>query len=935
MGFSGLFCNLSCIAEGLAIIQNARSKPTVKAITLLFCAIFGSVVYSATEPLALVDSLWTNQLQVEAHAAVDSLLPAAREARDEALIAGLLLRRGQMHAALGNGREAEAPLREALALAEAGSDTGATCSSLRWLGVALFYQGRPDEVFPLLQKQRTLARTAGLRELEAWAIVGFGYCAGTKGDNDTAKAEYGLAVAMFAELDRPEAELFALNSYGNTCQFDGDFQGALDCYERTAFLSEELGNIFLQAMAINNLGTLEFQLGDPGKAAAYFHHAAELFHQDGNRQEELNSCLNEALCFTMSGRHEQAREILTLVAEEVGFPNLRNKALGRLAADLNSSGSPEAAASDLRLLLNDPGALILETHVYLAVQLAEIIADLDGPAAGLEVLAEHEEFLVGKLSTGLRVFLATTKGRLQQAAGLHEEALVTLVAAADESDHLGLLGDQLSALPPAAAAARSLGQDELALVLLERARASWLAERSLPADPEWREIYGAHGRLVATELAALLLDTHGRQPDDPGPGLALAALQTFKARSLRERMLGPGAESPQESAFDLALFQREVLVEGEVFLDCAMGPRRTFVFAVTKKECRVVELPGEKDLGSRLRLFHQLVSGPARGERQVGFEEGGIFSGAAKALHRDLLAPFEDLLTVASRLIFCPDGSLNLLPIAVLLETEGQVFPEGIQRVPAASVLADLRSRSTASSTGPAAIAVLAGTTDGQGRALPGVQREMASLRLFGGQTVALTDSTERALVIPWAEVLHIAAHATANDQAPWRSAIHLDAEVGGGSCDLAAGSIADLRLGTQLVVLSSCETAAGRILTGEGVQGLATAFLAAGAPVVLATLWPVDDQATAHLMELFYGALARDESPAAALGQAQQKMGTDSRWSDPYFRYGFVLLGDGSRPIPIKKSGHPMVWPAGLTGAACVGFLLFLRRRKILKGGA
>lgn len=894
---------------------------------------------SGPAPLALVDSLWTHQRRGEAHAAVDSLLPVARTDAHLGLVAGLQLRRGLMYAALGNGRDAEAPLREALALAEARSDTSTTCSSLRWLAVALGHLGRLDEACPLYERQRDLARRANLPEQEAWAAVGMGYCAERHGEMATARADYRLAGTMFAKLGRLQAELFTLNSYGNVCSAQGDYQSALDCYQRTATLSAQLGNIFLQAAAANNLGTLDFQLGDPGQAAASFHRAAELFLQDGSRREEMKSRLNEALCAALAGRHDQAREILMTViqvAEENDFHDQLSEAQGRLATALWALGAPEKAASDLRSILAEGDYLSPETRCDLAIQLAEITADVEGPEAGLEVLERYIRNHGGPLETGRRVKLATVRGRLQWKAGQNLDALTTLLTAADEAERLGLVGHQLQALPAAAAAARNLGRDSLALDLLERARDSWLSERGLPADPEWREIYGAQGRLVATELAALRLDVEGSGPGDPGPGMAMTELQTFKARTLRERMLGPGAHPRAESNFDLPTFQREVLAPGEVFLDCAMGPERTFLFAVTKTDCRVVELPGDKELGGRLRLFHELLSGPARGERQVeSGRQSPMMSRAAESLRQDLLAPIQGMIASAKSIVFCPDGSLNLLPLSLLLESDGIQPAGGISRVPAAAVLVDLRRLSGANSGEPVSVAIMTGTVDGQGRSLPGVRRELQVVRGFGGSSVEPGEDDEGAPVLPAAEVLHIAAHATVNDQSPWRSAIHLDRAGSSKGWELTAGNIAGLKLDTRLVVLSSCETAGGRILNGEGVQGLGSAFLAAGAPAVLATLWPVDDQASARLVDLFYRALGRGDSPALALAVAQAEMAGDSRWSDPYFRHGFVLLGDGRHLVPLKKTGSPVALSAGLSALAGVGVLMVLLRRKTKKGGA
>ena len=105
---------------------------------------------------------------------------------------------------------------------------------------------------------------------------------------------------------------------------------------------------------------------------------------------------------------------------------------------------------------------------------------------------------------------------------------------------------------------------------------------------------------------------------------------------------------------------------------------------------------------------------------------------------------------------------------------------------------------------------------------------------------------------------------------------------------------IYNLKLEADLVVLSACETALGREIRGEGLIGLARGFMYAGTSRVVASLWNVEDQATAMLMKRFYqGLLANGESPAAALRAAQISMWRGQRWRAPYYWAAFVLQGE------------------------------------------
>ena len=110
----------------------------------------------------------------------------------------------------------------------------------------------------------------------------------------------------------------------------------------------------------------------------------------------------------------------------------------------------------------------------------------------------------------------------------------------------------------------------------------------------------------------------------------------------------------------------------------------------------------------------------------------------------------------------------------------------------------------------------------------------------------------------------------------------------------LRMSEIFNLRLPADLVVLSACQTALGKEIKGEGLVGLTRGFMYAGAERVVASLWQVDDQATARLMQHFYrGMLKENLRPAAALRAAQIEMSKQKRWSAPYYWAGFVIQGE------------------------------------------
>jgi CHAT domain-containing protein len=105
---------------------------------------------------------------------------------------------------------------------------------------------------------------------------------------------------------------------------------------------------------------------------------------------------------------------------------------------------------------------------------------------------------------------------------------------------------------------------------------------------------------------------------------------------------------------------------------------------------------------------------------------------------------------------------------------------------------------------------------------------------------------------------------------------------------------IYNLKLAADLVVLSACQTALGKEIRGEGIVGLTRGFMYAGAPRVVASLWRIDDRATAELMRRFYThMLGEGLRPAAALRAAQVSMLREKRWQAPHYWAAFTLQGE------------------------------------------
>jgi CHAT domain-containing protein len=145
--------------------------------------------------------------------------------------------------------------------------------------------------------------------------------------------------------------------------------------------------------------------------------------------------------------------------------------------------------------------------------------------------------------------------------------------------------------------------------------------------------------------------------------------------------------------------------------------------------------------------------------------------------------------------------------------------------------------------------------------------------------------------------IVHFATHGLLNSHHPELSGIVLslvDEEGQPQNGFLRLHEIYNLKLPAELVVLSACQTGLGKEIRGEGLVGLTRGFMYAGAARVVASLWKVDDAATAELMKRFYQKIfVRRLRPAAAMREAQVEMWREERWRSPYYWAAFVMQGE------------------------------------------
>jgi CHAT domain-containing protein len=195
-------------------------------------------------------------------------------------------------------------------------------------------------------------------------------------------------------------------------------------------------------------------------------------------------------------------------------------------------------------------------------------------------------------------------------------------------------------------------------------------------------------------------------------------------------------------------------------------------------------------------------------------------------------------------------------------------------------------------------------------------QEVKAITSLYGTNALTGSAATETAVRTQAADksILHLAVHGEYNLYNPLFSTLYLASDsTNDGRLEVNEIYELDLTKSTNLVVLSACQTQIGSISAGDEIVSLNRAFIYSGTPTVIASLWNVDDKATAILMEKFYANLKAEMGKAEALQQAQ--IDTRKQYPNPYYWASFVLTGDpgkvaSPKPIPSSKPSWPIQIP-------------------------
>jgi CHAT domain-containing protein len=270
------------------------------------------------------------------------------------------------------------------------------------------------------------------------------------------------------------------------------------------------------------------------------------------------------------------------------------------------------------------------------------------------------------------------------------------------------------------------------------------------------------------------------------------------------------------------------------------------------------------------------------------------FRRTASTLYDRLVAPVACEIPAGRLLVFVPDATLSGIPFAALLDGEGHYIVERhpVVVAPSAGVFSGLSTRPSGSSHGSLHLLLIAGPSFSDGSVLRSEQREVDLVSAAYGSEVEVapkgSDSAAFEVQASKADVIHFIGHAIIPDQSADAALVTWAGDNTAGR--LGVREIAAMHLQkTRAVVLAACATA--RTRTGKRSISIAHAFLAAGVPSVVATLWPIEDESAADFFPRFHRHLAQGLSPAEAL-RATQIAWIHRRNSSPGMWAAVQLIG-------------------------------------------
>ncbi len=721
-----------------------------------------------------------------------------------------------------------------------------------------------------------LAEANGARLEIGRALQGRGLAFFYKADWPQMEEAYTAAAAAFESAGAFREQADTMRSL--------TFSGRLSWEERELLVERGLAALSrapdptTEGRLLHQLGDILFNQGRYGRSLEKLRQALPLLQAPKDQASFARLLTSMGRSYRFHGLPDEAiRQYRLALDTQVALGDLSGAAQSENAIAVALAGSGrqrDALRHSVQALALAERAGVARQIAFLRTNLADSYVKLGEPRRALPLLAPDQAGLPSEEPVRL-LTLARAHLRLKQPSAALAEAEEAVAAARAVGDpekiahSLGVRADCQLSLGHVEAAYRDNAE---ALAVVEQMRAN-LA----PEDRFRQNFSDTIGAFVTSTIHVLTrLGRHAEALDVSERARARAFLDLLASRDVAVASASDAREAEQ----------RRLIAAGPMSHDAMRvslaGLRSTLVsYWIAPDEAYVWVMSADGIVHGR-RL--ELTANRARSLIDAMAEAGGPPRqdqvDPARVLYEQLIAPIHAWLpaVAGSLLTIVPHGPLFRLPFAALRDSTGRYLVErhALHYVTSMSVLDQTNPRVQGSGDRSALLVAdpaVDRTRDGLPR-LMGARAEVAAIaRGLAPRTVSVLTggaATEAAVkqAAPSARILHFATHAVVSDAGPLDSFLALTAGAGEDG-RVTSAEVYEWKLDAELVVLSACRTARGRI-SGDGVIGLSRAFAYAGAPSLMATVWDAPDETASILLPAFYAAWRRSGSRAGALRSAQ-----------------------------------------------------------------
>jgi CHAT domain-containing protein/Tfp pilus assembly protein PilF len=792
---------------------------------------------------------------------------------DKIGVGRILLNIGNVHYQRGDYAQALEYFQKSLLLTEPLGDKDLIGRALNAIGVVYLNQDNYASALEYLQKSLALSEALGDKAGASGTLNNIGNIHHQQSNYELALEYYQRSLLMKEALGDKTGIAITLNNIGNVHYSQGDYAKALEFYQKRLTLSEALGDKPGIAVTLDMIGVTHYTQGNYAQALEYCQKSLALAEEMGDKARVTNSLIDLANASRLQENYTQALDFAiraTDRAKEFGYSNMfwrAQTAAGRSYRGLNQLTSARQAFEEAIATIETSRAQVVGGEQ----DRSRYFSDKLSPYHGIiELLVTQNQFgaALGYAERAkARVLVDVLRsGRID----------VTKAMTAAEQDQERGFNNQLVSL---------------------NTKISGENQRAQP-DPARLNDLKAQLQKVRLDYEAFQTGLYAAHPQLKAQRGEIEALTPEQARALL-----PDSRS--------------------ALLEYVVADERAYLFALTVNaagtttELKVYPLAiKQKELEGRVARFRETLASGGPGFRQPASE-----------LYDLLLKPAAAQLQGRTALVIVADGALWELPFQTLQPGPNRYLIEdsAIAYAPSLTALREmnkLRDRKKDAASSPTLLAfgnpALGKQSISRAKPvlmdekldpLPEAERQVNAIKqIYGAAKSKVYIGAEASEANVKAEagsyrILHLATHGILNDSSPMYSYLLLAQSEGDSNEDglLEAWEIMKLDLKADLVVLSACETARGRVGTGEGMIGLSWALFIAGSPTSILSQWKVDSASTTELMVEFYRQLkaqmanpADSFSAARALREADLKLLRSERYRHPFYWAGFVVTGKG-----------------------------------------